>query len=285
MATLTPFAYNTGDPIYGTDQIGNLAIGTTEQAYGGQPGDVIWWMGPDEDLGYVITYPQPDGLHPTEVGTTASVGFKRSVSKNESDFINLANQIFDQNFSNGNDAKTWLNNNGYWTSWTGFGSSGFQWMTINSITSSTASGVGQNGITISITQTGGGMAASSGMFSANTFPPTYGVPPTGLQILNSKAGIFTATFSQPVKDPLVAFASVGQPSLYVPVQSNSPFTPIWGTNTSYQNPVNGTQYTGFTGNEGFNIIKIDGTVSSISFNYTVEEYYSTICFGFVNQNV
>lgn len=289
MATTTAFAYNPGWPSYtpidGTDQIKNLAIGVTDQAYAGEPGDKIWWMGPDEDLGYVIAYTQPDGLHPTEVGITASVGFKRSINKTESSFIDLANQISGQNFPSGNDAKDWLNTNGYWTSWNGFGSSGFQWMNISSITDSSASGSGQNGITISITQTGGGMGSSSGMYAADTFPPQYGVPLTGLQILNSKAGIFTATFSQPVRDPLVAFASVGQPSLYVPVQSTTAFTPIWGQSTTYQNLVNGTQYTQFTGNEGFNIIRLDGTVSSISFNYTVEEYYSTICFGFVNQNV
>ena len=65
---------------------------------------------------------------------------------------------------------------------------------------------------------------------------------------------------------------------------SSPFTPIWGQDTTYQNLVNGTQYTQFTGTEGFNIIRIDGTLSSVSFTYTVEERYCTVCFGFVDQN-
>ena len=63
---------------------------------------------------------------------------------------------------------------------TGFGSSGFQWMTINSVTSTTASGIGQNDITISVTQSKGGMQVqSSGMYSATTFPQEYGVPTSG----------------------------------------------------------------------------------------------------------
>ena len=216
---------------------------------------------------------------------TASVRFIRSGDVSEQSFVDLVNTQFGQNLGSGNDAKTWLDGQGYWSSWSGFGSSGFKWMTINNITSTTATGTGQNSIGITITQSAGGMETHSGMYSASTFPETYGVPFDGMQILNQEAGVFTAVFSQPVTNPLVAFASVGNGSLYVPVQVSAPFTPIWGTSTTYQNPVNGTQYTQFTGNEGFNIIRIDGTVSTVTFTYTQSEYYCTVCFGFVDQNV
>ena len=56
MATTTPLAYNTGSTIPGTTQIGDLAVGTTDQDYSTNPGGVTWWMGPDEDLGYVIGF-------------------------------------------------------------------------------------------------------------------------------------------------------------------------------------------------------------------------------------
>jgi hypothetical protein len=165
------------------------------------------------------------------------------------------------------------------------GSFGFQWMTMDTVGSNTASGVGQNDITVSITQTGGGMFDNGLIFRAETFPVEYGVPiGSRKSIANQNAGIFTATFSQPVKDPLVAFASVGRPSTYVPVSASLPFTPIWGIDTTYQNPVSTNQYTQFTGNEGFNIIRLDGTLTSISFNYSVDEYYCNILFGFVDQN-
>ncbi len=165
-----------------------------------------------------------------------------------------------------------------------FGSSGFQWMNISSVTSNTASGIGQNDITVSVTQSNGGMEPHTGMYGASTFPEQYGVPVDGIQILNSQAGIFTAVFSEPVTDALVAFASVGQGGVPVPVQISAPFTPIWDVSTTYQNAVNGTQYSQFTGEEGFNIIRIDGTVSSVTFDYTVSEYYCTVCFGFIDQN-
>jgi gliding motility-associated-like protein len=161
---------------------------------------------------------------------------------------------------------------------------GYQWVTINNIVSGTATGTGQNGITVSITQSGGGLGTESGMYDATRFPAIYSVPTSGNQIRNTKAGLFTATFSQPITNPLVAFASVGNPNLPVPVIVSAPFTPIW-TNTAnnyittYDLP-NRT----FTGREGYNIIRIDGTVSTVSFNYTVEEFYATMAFGFEDQN-
>ena len=182
---------------------------------------------------------------------------------------------------------------------TNFGSSGFQWMTMNPVAESggSATGIGQNNITVSITQSGGGMFNHSGMVAADLFPAEYGVPTSGNQIANTEAGVFTAVFSQPVTDALVAFASVGQAGGIVPVQvldGNSnpkPFTPIWdstgiipGTQTTYLNQVTPTQYTQFIGEEGFNIIRIDGTMSSVTFNYGAAEYYCTVCFGFVDQN-
>jgi hypothetical protein len=215
---------------------------------------------------------------------TAAVGFNRSTSLTEASFIEVANSISGQVFISGNAASTWLTDNGYWNNWSSFGSSGFQWMTISSVTSNSALGVGQNSIGITVSQSAGGMEQHTGMYSANTFPEEYGVPFDGIQILNQEAGTFTAIFSQPVTDPLVAFASVGNPGLPVPVQVSAPFTPIWETATTYQNAVGGTQYTQFTGQEGYNIIRIDGTVSIVSFQYTVSEYYCTVCFGFVDQN-
>jgi len=281
MATARPYAYNPGAPISGTQQVGDLAIGTPDSGFTNNP---QFWNGPDEELGYVIALPVPDNSQPTPIpGVTASVRFLRSGALTEESFVGLVNTQFNQNHQNAFDAKDWLTEQGYFSTFSAFGSSGFQWMTISEITSNDAHGIGQNNITISISQTGGGMATENGMYSADTFPEEYGVPLNGNQIQNSQDGVFTATFSQPVTDPLVAFASVGNPSLYVPVIVSAPFTPIWGQDTTYQNQ-SGSQYTQFTGNEGFNIIRIDGTHTSISFNYTVAEYYSTICFGFVDQN-
>jgi len=62
MASGRPFAYNTGSSIGGTQQVGDLAVGLPSGELTGLPS---FWNGPDEELGYVIAYSQPDGLHPT----------------------------------------------------------------------------------------------------------------------------------------------------------------------------------------------------------------------------
>ena len=288
MATTRPFAYNTGSTIDGTIQVGNIAIGVSDQDYSQNPGGVKWWMGPDEDLGYVIAHEVPTGDQPTPVEVDASIAFWRSTSLTDQSFLDLLNilpiTIGLSLFTNVSDALTWLTNNNYFTSYTSFGSSGFQWMTVTSVTDSTASGVGQNGITAAITQSGGGMVITQGVFNPTVFPEQYGVPFTGNQIANYNSGTFTAIFSQPVTDALVAFASIGNSGLYVPIEVSAPFTPIFGADVSYQNAVNGTQYTQLTGNEGYAIIRIDGTVTGVTFNYTAPEGYCNICFGFVDQN-
>ena len=119
MATNRPFAYNTGTGISGTTQVGSLAVGIPTAGFAAT--GKKWWAGPDEDLGYVIAYSQPDGLHPTpETGTTAFIGFKRTVGKTDSAFIALANQVSNGStgpFASATLANTWLNTNGYWTSW------------------------------------------------------------------------------------------------------------------------------------------------------------------------
>ena len=130
MSTTRPFAYNTGSTIEGTIQVGTLSVGVSEQDYSVNLGGVKWWMGPDEDLGYVIAYPVPDGDHPTPVfdEVTSYLGFKGTKNMSnpfdESTFLELTNNSFNQSFTNGNDASTWLTSNGYWNSWVSSGASG-----------------------------------------------------------------------------------------------------------------------------------------------------------------
>ena len=126
MATIIPVAYNPSlNPIPGTEQVGELAIGITAQDYSLQPGGVRFWATPDLDLGYVIAHVNPSGNQPNPVSIFPTyVGFWRSDSLTEPSFIELAEDVSvwdgnPQTFTNGLEAKTWLNNNGYWTSFTG----------------------------------------------------------------------------------------------------------------------------------------------------------------------
>ena len=123
MATTTPLAYNTGSTIAGTTQVGSLAVGTTDQDYSVSPGGVTWWMGPDEDLGYVIGVPVSGNTQPTPIpGVFASVAFYRSEDLTDNSFIDIAEYVANeydtpQTFSSSTDASIWLTNNGYWNSY------------------------------------------------------------------------------------------------------------------------------------------------------------------------
>jgi hypothetical protein len=115
MATARPFAYNPGTEIPGTEQLGNLSIGIPTSGFTNNP---QYWNGPDEDLGYIIAKPISGNTQPTPlIVITASVGFGRSPLKTEESFVEYTNSIFGQSFTTGSQAKTWLNDNGYWTSY------------------------------------------------------------------------------------------------------------------------------------------------------------------------
>ena len=128
MATARPFAYNPppNAVIAGTEQVGSLAVGTPTSGFTSNP---QFWNGPDEELGYVIAKPISGNTQPTPIlGVFASVGFlgtkNMSNPLNEATFVELTNSSFNQNFTTGNDASTWLTNNGYWNSWVSSGASG-----------------------------------------------------------------------------------------------------------------------------------------------------------------
>ena len=122
MATTRPFAYNTGTGITGTTQLGSLAVGYPTEGF--PTTGLEWWSGPDEDLGYIIAQSVPGDTQPTEIpGVFASVGFFRSGALTDPSFINIANVVAGPSgggpFASGSAAKTWLNDNMYWTSYAG----------------------------------------------------------------------------------------------------------------------------------------------------------------------
>jgi len=119
MSTARPFAYNTGSTISGTIQVGDLAVGTPTDGFTSNP---VFWNGPDEELGYVIAVPVPGNTQPTPMpGVFASIKFLGTKNQpnpfNDSTFINLVNQEFNQTFTGATEASTWLTDNGYWNSY------------------------------------------------------------------------------------------------------------------------------------------------------------------------
>jgi hypothetical protein len=125
MATSRPFAYNPippGSEISGTTQFVNLAIGVLPEPYDGDYGGVKWWMGPNEDLGYIICQPVSGNTQPTPItGVFASVGFFRTTAFTDSAFVFTCNSIPARRglpvFTTPNEATAWLSANGYWTNY------------------------------------------------------------------------------------------------------------------------------------------------------------------------
>jgi hypothetical protein len=109
------FAYNSGGTIIGTSQSGNLAI--SNDSKGG--GSVQWWAGPNEDLGYVIGYPDTSGTRKAAGVTISgnSVGFMRTTVKTNAAFLAIANYLTNQGFLTASVAANWLNTNGYYTTY------------------------------------------------------------------------------------------------------------------------------------------------------------------------
>jgi hypothetical protein len=120
MATSRPFAYNpTLITIDVLEQYGTLSVGFQDQPYGESPSGLKWWEGPDEDLGYCIGTSLPTGGRLGPDGIYGDVTFWRTQTFSDSQFITLANRITGQNFGSSLEAVTFLNANGYWTSYAG----------------------------------------------------------------------------------------------------------------------------------------------------------------------
>jgi hypothetical protein len=109
------FGYNSGATVSGAIQSGDLAVSNDFNA----GGSVQWWNGPNEDIGYVIGYPDTSGLRKANgnliVGN--SVGFRRTSAKTDDEFLSLANSLTNQGFLTASVATNWLNTNGYYTSY------------------------------------------------------------------------------------------------------------------------------------------------------------------------
>ena len=148
------------------------------------------------------------------------------------------------------------------------------WLNVTSVTPGLAQGNLPNGITFNATHSGGGMSTTPSMFSGATFPATYSVPIAATTIRNDLAGTFNFCFSQPVINPQIAFASIGQAALPITITTGSPYQVLWtGVNMTYVNP------TTLIGAEGFTIIRFPGTHTCISFDYSNNESYINLAFG------
>ena len=120
MPTSRAFAYNPSEVIpTGATQFGNLAIQSTGWTAG--CGGLQWFNGPDEDLGYAIGYPYggpKTSGSVSQVVSGTSVGFRRTATFSDATFLSTVLNLTGQSFLTASNALTYLNSNGYWTSYT-----------------------------------------------------------------------------------------------------------------------------------------------------------------------
>jgi hypothetical protein len=118
MATSRPFSYNSSQTtIYCADNFSTLSVGAFSVDFSSNPGGLTWWMGPDEDAGYIIAIPVPAGNFPSPIGNIANVKFFVTTAFNDSEFIALSKIVTGQTFASAADARTYLVSNGYWTNY------------------------------------------------------------------------------------------------------------------------------------------------------------------------
>lgn len=120
MPTSRAFAYNPSlSAPTGATQFGNLAIQSTGWTAG--CGGLQWFNGPDEDLGYAIGYPYggpKTSGSVSQVVSGTSVGFRRTATFSDATFLSSVLNLTGQSFLTASNALTYLNSNGYWTSYT-----------------------------------------------------------------------------------------------------------------------------------------------------------------------
>ena len=239
MATARPFAYNPGTGITGTSQIGDIAVGVDlTLPYSDNYGGVQWWSGVDEDLGYSICRPVVAGDQPNPLGIPCYVGFDQSTALTDQSFLDLANVVFPgNNFSTAAGAKSWMDTNGYWTSYVG----------------STGATGATGAFNVTITQVGPNVVwAGSGSFNLTDLTLVGSVPITSGFAASQAIWIAGATAIPP--------GATGQQ--YGGASLTYPTTFALGTQTGGPSATTGSMFGVLTGGvSGRTIVVPDGYVS------------------------
>jgi hypothetical protein len=269
MAITNPFAYNTRGPISGTTQYGDIAEGNVEVDYSSDYGGVKWWNGPDETLGYVIGNARPGG-QPVPAGVTgpAYVGFWRSKLLTDESFLNLANYVGAKNsqppFANTSDAVIWLNNNGYYTSYTPITPTN----TPSETPTNTPTNTSTNTPTITLTNT---QTPTNTPSETPTQTPSN-TPTTTLT--NTQTPTNTPTITPTTQSNLLVYLDSGNLSSYP--TTGSTWTDLAGGNnnaTLFNSPTYSSNYSGIL---SFDDASLEyGTIPNIGnlSNWTVEVWF------------
>ena len=149
--------------------------------------------------------------------------------------------------------------------------SNFYWSNPPTVSGNTATGT-INGIGYTYTSSSP-VTTTTNMYAHSNFPASYNVPNSNPTIQNIYVTNNTLTFASPMKNPVLVFASIGQAGLSVPISFSAPVQVVWSQNVVVNSP------TQITGTEGYAIVRLMGTFTSVSFNYLKAENYCNFAFG------
>jgi hypothetical protein len=149
--------------------------------------------------------------------------------------------------------------------------SNFYWSNAPVVSGNTATGT-INGIGYTYTSSQP-VETTTDMYEQYRFPASYAVPNLNPTIKNTLVTNNGIVFDSPMTNPVLVFSSIGNPFTPVPIIFGEPVEILWSQDV-VQNSA-----TQITGSEGFAIIRMNGTFSSITFNYTAPEIYVNFSFG------
>ena len=109
-----PFAFNPGGFIDGTEQVGDLTIGTPTAGFTAYP-SIKFWNGPSENGRIIACYPDPAGNHIGADGEAAFIGFRAFAD--EAALIEWTTSVLGATPADANEAKASLHAAGIWTSY------------------------------------------------------------------------------------------------------------------------------------------------------------------------
>jgi len=149
--------------------------------------------------------------------------------------------------------------------------SNFFWSNPPTVSGTTANGT-INGIPYTYTSSSN-VTTTTSMYNHGVFPGSYGVPNNNPTIQNTQITHNTLTFNSPMTNPVLVFASIGQGGVRVPIRFEYPVQVL------FSQAVTVDSANKITGEEGYAIVRMNGTYSSISFDYLVAENWCNFAFG------
>ncbi|MCF6212532.1 MAG: hypothetical protein L3J45_00750 [Flavobacteriaceae bacterium] len=154
--------------------------------------------------------------------------------------------------------------------------SNFHWSNAPTVNGKTATGT-INGIGYTYTSSVN-VRTTSNVFQHYRFPSSFNVPNNNPTIQNIEASTNTLTFASPMTNPVLVFSSVGG-NVSVPINFSAPVEVLWSTHVGFGSSFVQNSPTQVTGKEAFVIVRMNGTFSSISFDYLTYENYVNFVFG------